>query len=139
MSLDWNRACWTVSRSLTIVSGNSRRTLISLGGRKPHEQREISRGHSAVNHIRSDKFSIGTEFRVGQPGGSQSLDRKATPPKTNLDDFIERLRKDVRSQKKQIIAENMGLSDAEAEKFLAGLRSLCSGALQNLRHEKLPC
>jgi Spy/CpxP family protein refolding chaperone len=33
------------------------------------------------------------------------------------DDFIELLRKDVRSQKKQIIAENMALSDAEAEKF----------------------
>ena len=33
------------------------------------------------------------------------------------DDFMELLRKDVRSQKKQIIAENMGLSDAEAEKF----------------------
>ena len=33
------------------------------------------------------------------------------------DDFIELLRKDVRSQKKQIIAENMELSDAEAEKF----------------------
>jgi hypothetical protein len=32
-------------------------------------------------------------------------------------DFIGLLRKDVRSQKKQIIAENMGLSDAEAEKF----------------------
>src|SRR5712691_6733862 len=36
---------------------------------------------------------------------------------SNPDDFIELLRKDVRSQKKQIIAENMGLSDAEAEKF----------------------
>lgn len=35
----------------------------------------------------------------------------------NADDFIELLRKGVRSQKKQIIAENMGLSDAEAEKF----------------------
>ncbi len=35
----------------------------------------------------------------------------------NADDFIELLRKDVRSQKKQIIAENMDLSDAEAEKF----------------------
>ena len=33
------------------------------------------------------------------------------------DDFIELLRKDVRSQKKQIIAENMDLSDTEAEKF----------------------
>jgi len=35
----------------------------------------------------------------------------------NSDDFIELLRKDVRSQKKHIIAENMDLSDAEAEKF----------------------
>jgi Spy/CpxP family protein refolding chaperone len=35
----------------------------------------------------------------------------------NSGDFIELLRKDVRSQKKQIIAENMDLSDAEAEKF----------------------
>jgi hypothetical protein len=36
---------------------------------------------------------------------------------SNPDDFIELLRKDVRSQKKQIIAENMDLSDSEAEKF----------------------
>ena len=35
----------------------------------------------------------------------------------NLDDFVDLLRKDVRSQKKQIIAENMQLSDAEAVKF----------------------
>ena len=32
-------------------------------------------------------------------------------------DFIDLLRKDVRSEKKQIVAENMDLSDAEAEKF----------------------
>jgi len=35
----------------------------------------------------------------------------------NPGDFVALLRKDVRSQKKQIIAENMDLSDAEAEKF----------------------
>jgi hypothetical protein len=35
----------------------------------------------------------------------------------NPDDFIELLRKDVRSQKKQIIAENMDFSDSEAETF----------------------
>ena len=39
----------------------------------------------------------------------------ASQPKP--DDFIELLRKDVRSQKKQIIAENMDLSEAEAVKF----------------------
>ena len=33
------------------------------------------------------------------------------------DDFVDLLRRDIRSQKKQIIAENMELSDAEAEKF----------------------
>jgi Spy/CpxP family protein refolding chaperone len=44
-----------------------------------------------------------------------SIANDASQP--NPDDFIELLRKDVRSQKKQIIAENMDLSDAEAEKF----------------------
>jgi hypothetical protein len=44
-----------------------------------------------------------------------SIANDASQP--NSDHFIELLRKDVRSQKKQIIAENMDLSDAEAEKF----------------------
>jgi hypothetical protein len=39
-------------------------------------------------------------------------DSQASP-----DDFVDLLRKDIRSQKKQIIAENMELSDAETEKF----------------------
>jgi hypothetical protein len=38
-------------------------------------------------------------------------------PQASPDDFVNLLRKDIRSQKKQIIAENMDLSDAEAEKF----------------------
>ena len=46
---------------------------------------------------------------------TSSIANDASQP--NSDDFIELLRKDVRSQKKQIIAENMDLSDAEAEKF----------------------
>jgi Spy/CpxP family protein refolding chaperone len=32
-------------------------------------------------------------------------------------DFVDLLRKDIRSKKKQIIAQNMDLSDAEAQKF----------------------
>lgn len=39
------------------------------------------------------------------------------PSQASPDDFVSLLRKDVRSQKKQIIAENMDLSDTEAEKF----------------------
>jgi len=35
----------------------------------------------------------------------------------DADDFVDLLRKDVRSLKKQLIAENMELGDAEAEKF----------------------
>ena len=41
----------------------------------------------------------------------------APASQANPDDFITLLRKDVRSEKKQIIAENMDLSDAQAEKF----------------------
>jgi Spy/CpxP family protein refolding chaperone len=39
------------------------------------------------------------------------------PAQASSDDFVDLLRKDIRSQKKQIIAQNMELSDAEAEKF----------------------
>jgi hypothetical protein len=39
------------------------------------------------------------------------------PSQASPDDFVNLLRKNIRSQKKQIIAENMQLSDAEAEKF----------------------
>ena len=62
---------------------------------------------------------------------NSALAQNSSPPKNNAakssiandapqphsDDFIELLRKDVRSQKKQIVAENMELSDAEAQKF----------------------
>jgi hypothetical protein len=39
------------------------------------------------------------------------------PSQASPDDLVDLLRKDIRSQKKQIIAENMQLSDSEAEKF----------------------
>jgi hypothetical protein len=39
------------------------------------------------------------------------------PAQASSDDFVNLLRRDVRSQKKQIIAQNMELSDAEAQKF----------------------
>ena len=63
-----------------------------------------------------------TSSALGQNSSSAKKDAAksstaddASQPKP--DDFIELLRKDVRSQKKQIIAENMDLTDAEAEKF----------------------
>jgi Spy/CpxP family protein refolding chaperone len=50
-----------------------------------------------------------------QDAAKSSTADDASQPKP--DGFIDLLRKDVRSQKKQIIAENMDLSDAAAEKF----------------------
>jgi Spy/CpxP family protein refolding chaperone len=46
---------------------------------------------------------------------SQAVTRDDSQPA--LDSDVELLRKDVRSQKKQIVAANMTLTDAEAEKF----------------------
>jgi hypothetical protein len=44
------------------------------------------------------------------------------PSQANPDDFVDLLRKDIRSQKKQIIAQNMDLSDAEYDGKLALLK-----------------
>ena len=80
-----------------------------------HEAKDISRDHSDLSRIRGDKFSIGADFVVAQEGRRQNSADDASQP--TPDDFIDLLRKDVRSQKKQIIAENMDVSDSEAEKF----------------------
>jgi len=40
-----------------------------------------------------------------------------TDPQADPDDYLQLFRKDVRSEKKQIIAANMDLTDVEAEKF----------------------
>jgi hypothetical protein len=49
----------------------------------------------------------------------QDAVKTSTPNDSQVspDDFVDLLRRDIRSQKKQIIAENMELSDAEAERF----------------------
>jgi len=77
------------------------------------------------------KFLVITLTLVAFAAASSSLAQNSTsakkdavktsasndPSQTSPDDFVDLLRKDIRSQKKQIIAENMGLSDTEAEKF----------------------
>ena len=59
---------------------------------------------------------------LAQNSASAKNDAVKTSPSNDSsqaspDDFVNLLRKDIRSQKKQIIAENMQLSDTEAEKF----------------------
>jgi hypothetical protein len=77
------------------------------------------------------KFLVITLMLVMFAAANSALAQNSTPAKKDAvkspapidasqaspDDFVELLRKDIRSQKKQIIAENMELSDAEAEKF----------------------
>jgi hypothetical protein len=57
-----------------------------------------------------------------QNSTASTKDMVKTPATTDAsqaspNDFVDLLRKDIRSQKKQIIAQNMDLSDAEAQKF----------------------
>ena len=47
----------------------------------------------------------------------QSLAQAAPAAKSSTDQDVELLRKDIRSEKKQIIAANLTLTDAEATKF----------------------
>ncbi len=115
MSLDWNRACWRV-HVIDNCGQHSRPTLVSLQGRKSVNQKKF-----LVITLMSVAFAA-TSSALAQNSSSAKKDAAksstaddASQPKP--DDFIELLRKDVRSQKKQIIAENMDLSDAEAEKF----------------------
>jgi len=81
--------------------------------------------------VNQKKFLVITLMLVAFTATNSALAQNSLPAKNdasktsttddasqpNSNDFIELLRKDVRSQKKQIIAENMGLSDSEAEKF----------------------
>ena len=64
-------------------------------------------------------LSATTSSAQNSPSAKNDASKTSTTDASqpNPNDFIELLRKDVRSQKKQIIAENMGLSDSEAEKF----------------------
>jgi hypothetical protein len=51
------------------------------------------------------------------PGSALLAQQSTAPPNTVTDQDVQMLRQDLRSQKKQIIAANMGLTDAEAVKF----------------------
>ena len=66
-------------------------------------------------------FSILLAAAVALPAASfrhaQGQTNSAAPAQNSVDQDVDLLRKDVRSQKKQIIAANLRLTDTEAEKF----------------------
>ena len=84
-----------------------------------------------MKHMDRKKFLVITLTLVAFASASSVLAQNSTSAKkdaaktsasndasqASADEFVSLLRKDVRSQKKQIIAENMGLSEAEAQKF----------------------
>ena len=49
--------------------------------------------------------------------GQDSSQQPSGADQKSIDQDVDLMRKDVRSQKKQIIASNLNLTDAEAEKF----------------------
>lgn len=55
---------------------------------------------------------LGHSSAIAQDSGTQ-----ASPSQSSIDQEIDLLRKDVRSQKKQIIAANVQLTDAESQAF----------------------
>jgi hypothetical protein len=67
-------------------------------------------------------ISMATMFTltVYTSGVARAQDSSAAPSgasSQNMDQDVEMLRRDLRSQKKQIVAANMQLTDAEAQKF----------------------
>jgi len=55
--------------------------------------------------------------QVAKPDAAPKQSANRDDFQSALDDDIQLLRKDVRSEKKQIVAANMDLTDAQAEKF----------------------
>jgi hypothetical protein len=72
---------------------------------------------SDVSGLRISALGICAEFNTGKKGRGPARCCSSPRGQPDANDFGDLLRKDVRSLKKQIIAQNMELSDAEAEKF----------------------
>ncbi len=70
---------------------------------------------------RKNLFSILLAAVVALPAASfshaQAQSNSTAPAQNSVDQDVDLLRKDVRSQKKQIIAANLKLTDTQAEKF----------------------
>jgi hypothetical protein len=110
---DWNSAC---SRALSLkLQRHSRSTQF-----RPLERKLMDQKKFLVIILTLVVFASAS-FVLAQNSTSAKKDAVRTSASNNTqaspDDFVNLLRKDIRSQKKQIIAENMELSDAEAEKF----------------------
>jgi Spy/CpxP family protein refolding chaperone len=113
-SLDWTVACWRVH------------VVDIAGGTRPNSSFAVRK-----EPVNQKKFLVITLMLVAFASANSALAQNSPSQKKDAvkpsvtndgaerspDDFMQLLRKDVRSQKKQIIAENMDLTDTEAQKF----------------------
>src|ERR1700675_1843514 len=104
MSFDWNRACWRVH------------VVDNCGQHSPNSSFAVRK-----EPVNQKKFLVITLMSVAFAATSSALLQNSSSAKKdaaksstaddasklNPNDFIELLRKDIRSQKKKIIAENM--------------------------------
>jgi hypothetical protein len=89
--------------------------LHGVGPRLANRSRRLSSlAVSNVNRSTEDGLT-GIRANRREPGTGQS--QQALPPSNISDNDINLLRKDLRSAQKQIIAANVPLTDAEAQKF----------------------
>jgi hypothetical protein len=112
MPLDWNRGCWRVVGKLrAALAPNSSFTV---------RKESVNRKKSLVITLMLIAFTAANSLAQNSPSAKNDASKTSTKydaPQPNPNDFMELLRQDVRSEKKQIIAQSMGLSDDEAEKF----------------------
>jgi hypothetical protein len=88
----------------------------SLHERKPmNQQKFLAIALTLVGFVSASSVWAQNSTSAKRDAAKTSASNDAS--QASADDFVNLLRKDVRSQKKQIIAENMELSQAEAEKF----------------------
>lgn len=78
----------------------------------------MSNKNPAVGTVLSCAIVLGAAVLLAQSASSQEGQASATQQsQSSLDQQIQMLRRDLRSQRKQIIAQNMNLTDPEAVKF----------------------
>jgi hypothetical protein len=111
-ALDWNRGCWRVVGKLrAAVAPNSSFTV---------RKESVNQKKSLLITLMLIAFTAANSLAQNSPAAKNDVPKTSTEydvAQPNPNDFMGLLRQDVRSEKKQIIAQNMGLSDAEAEKF----------------------
>lgn len=104
-------------KSLVVETARGIRTQLSFA---LHERKSMNQKKVLVITLTLVAFASASSVLAQNSTSAKKDAVKTSAPndsQASPDGFVDLLRKDIRSQKKQIIAENMGLSDAEAEKF----------------------